>query len=478
MPRCSSIIVIARKEFRQYLQDRRLYWAGGLIFLLFALASFMGRELYLQETVAEQAFSSEERERWLNQPEETPHTAAHHGVYLFQPKPPASAVEPGISKWSGSVVFLEAHSRNFFRFPAARDQGQGRRLGELSVAALLEIVLPLLVVLLAYDAFAGERESGTLRLTLAQGVTPGELTMGKFLGLLAALAAMLAPGLVCTVVVLWGVVPWDTAISFAATYGLYLLQIASIVLMISMMARTSRTALLGSLVFWLWNCAIVPQAAVTVVSHLWPVPDPLEVRASIIEEQSKHPTLWDRRDEINRRYLTQYGVSSLFDLPVNPDGILLLEQEEYDTQATGGNVKRVYDAYRQQDRMYRWAALAAPSVGTQTLSRAVAGTDLDQFQDFADAAEEYRQRMVRLMNETTAYDRSIRTGTIHSRAAVLNVAAGADLWEKLPPFQYQPGDLGMRLRRSAWMMAASLAWLCASGAGLIFAMQNLRRPAV
>lgn len=87
-----------------------------------------------------------------------------------------------------------------------------------------------------------------------------------------------------------------------------------------------------------------------------------------------------------------------------------------------------------QERRYRWVALATPSVRTQTLSRAIAAKDLDQFQEFADAAETYRQRLVRLMNDATAYDRSLHTGTIHSLAEAMNVKAGKDLWAQLPPF--------------------------------------------
>lgn len=475
MTRLSHIAIIAKKEFRQYLRDRRLYLAGGLIFFLFSSASFMGRHVSQQASATERAFSSDERERWLNQADGMPHSAAHHGVYLIRPQPASQAMEPGVSLWTGAVVFLEAHNRNLFRFPPARDLGQSRRLGELSLAALLEAGVCLLVVLLAYDAIAAERESGTLRLMMAQSVSPGSIAAGKFMGTLGALAVALAPALACATAVFWGAVPWNTTVLLAATYGAYLLQVLAIVLTISSLARTSKVALFGGLTFWLWNCTVVPQAAITIVSLQWPTPNPLELQAAIIEEQSIHPTLWDRREAINRRYLDKYGVSSLLDLPVNPDGILLLEQEAYDTRATGRSVKRLYDIHRQQDRSYRWAALAAPSVGTQSLSRAIAGTDLNQFHEFADAAEEYRQRMVRLMNETTAYDSSIRTGTIHSRAEVMNVKAGKDLWGRLPRFQYLPGDLRARLTENCWMIAASILWSVASGAVLAVAVQRVQR---
>lgn len=66
----------------------------------------------------------------------------------------------------------------------------------VSLASLSVFLLPLIALLLAHDAIAGEVERGTLILTLAYPVARWQLMAGKFLGHLAilALAALLGYG--------------------------------------------------------------------------------------------------------------------------------------------------------------------------------------------------------------------------------------------------------------------------------------------
>jgi ABC-2 type transport system permease protein len=47
-----------------------------------------------------------------------------------------------------------------------------QRFSPLSMAFGLQILVPLLIVLLAFSAFTGERERGTLRQLLSIGVQP------------------------------------------------------------------------------------------------------------------------------------------------------------------------------------------------------------------------------------------------------------------------------------------------------------------
>jgi len=62
-----------------------------------------------------------------------------------------------------------------------------------SLASLATILMPLIALLLAYDAIVGEEEGGTLLLLLAYPLSRGQLLLGKFLGhgLILALATLL-----------------------------------------------------------------------------------------------------------------------------------------------------------------------------------------------------------------------------------------------------------------------------------------------
>ena len=70
-------------------------------------------------------------------------------------------------------------------------QGQiGPRSIELTIASLVSLVIyliPLIALLLGFDAIVGERERGSLDLLLSLPLTRLELLLGKYLGLAAAL---------------------------------------------------------------------------------------------------------------------------------------------------------------------------------------------------------------------------------------------------------------------------------------------------
>ncbi len=68
---------------------------------------------------------------------------------------------------------------------------------ELTIASLVSLAIylvPLIALVLGYDAIVGERERGSLDLLLALPITRLELLLGKYLGLSAALVFSIAAG--------------------------------------------------------------------------------------------------------------------------------------------------------------------------------------------------------------------------------------------------------------------------------------------
>ena len=76
-------------------------------------------------------------------------------------------------------------------FGAAQQGAVGLRGVDVTIASLVSLVIylvPLIALLLGYDAIVGERERGSLALLMSLPVTRVELLLGKYLGLAAALA--------------------------------------------------------------------------------------------------------------------------------------------------------------------------------------------------------------------------------------------------------------------------------------------------
>ncbi|MCC6533005.1 MAG: ABC transporter permease [Burkholderiales bacterium] len=76
-------------------------------------------------------------------------------------------------------------------FGAAQQGTIGFKGIELTIASLVSLAIylvPLIALILGYDAIVGERERGSLDLLLSLPLTRAELLLGKFLGLASALA--------------------------------------------------------------------------------------------------------------------------------------------------------------------------------------------------------------------------------------------------------------------------------------------------
>ena len=76
-------------------------------------------------------------------------------------------------------------------FGGAQQGTVGFRSIEFTIASLVSLVIyliPLIALMLGFDAIVGEREHGSLDLLLSMPITRGELLLGKYLGLAGALA--------------------------------------------------------------------------------------------------------------------------------------------------------------------------------------------------------------------------------------------------------------------------------------------------
>jgi len=75
-------------------------------------------------------------------------------------------------------------------FGGAQQGDVGFRSIEFVIASLVSLVIyliPLIALILGFDAIVGERERGSLDLLLSMPITRVELLLGKYLGLAAAL---------------------------------------------------------------------------------------------------------------------------------------------------------------------------------------------------------------------------------------------------------------------------------------------------
>jgi Cu-processing system permease protein len=95
-------------------------------------------------------------------------------------------------------------------FGAAQQGAVGFRNIDVTIASLVSLVIyliPLIALILGFDAVVGERERGSLDLLLSMPITRLELLLGKYLGLAAALTSSTVAGFGVVGIILSGQMP-------------------------------------------------------------------------------------------------------------------------------------------------------------------------------------------------------------------------------------------------------------------------------
>jgi Cu-processing system permease protein len=102
------------------------------------------------------------------------------------------------NRWVLAVALIFALFALAIAYFGAAQQGEvGFRGIDVTVASLVSLVIylvPLIALILGYDAIVGEKERGSLDLLLSMPITRFEILLGKFLGLSAALGSATALG--------------------------------------------------------------------------------------------------------------------------------------------------------------------------------------------------------------------------------------------------------------------------------------------
>lgn len=456
------ISLIAWKEIKTALREKLVLALGGIIVLLLGLSLFAGYLNYQQQQTIITHTQEVKRQEWLNQGDKHPHIAAHYGTFVFKPKTVLSLFDFGLDTYTGTSVYLEAHHQHEFMFRPAQDHSSMIRFGELSAALVLQILMPLLIIFLAFASFTRERESGTLKLLMSQGVSFQTLTWGKILAYGAILAVFLFPFLMGIMLISVGefqqdAIP-DVAIRlllFALLYGVYLFLFIAFSVWVSLCSSTGRNALLTLLSSWIFLAILMPKTVANLSENVYQLPSMREFKAAIEEDKANgldgKSTRSIRMARLEKEYLEKYGMDSVQQLPFNFEGVSMQAGEEYNNKIYDFHLGKLRKIFQQQNGLGSIACLFNPFLSVQHLSMALSGTDPHTFIHFEDEVEDYRRELVRKMNNDMA--ENSHYGEFYG------YKAGSKLWAEVEDFSYQT-PTALALLKHYWIEVISLAfWL-------------------
>ncbi|MCZ0954832.1 MAG: DUF3526 domain-containing protein [Rhodospirillaceae bacterium] len=449
------IATLIRKEVTVLLRHRVMLIAAVAMTLLAVAAALLSVQRASDFTAERLAAESVDQAVWMGQGERNPHSAAHFSRYAFKPIPELAAFDPGSIDHAGLAVWMEAHRHNPAVFRRAEDGDDLQLLARLDPAWLLMVIGPLLLVVVLHGALASEREDGTFRQLMSTGVSRLQIGLAKLAAGMLSVVAILLPAALLVFALVWlggGEATPDRAArvgGLVAVYFAYFLTLGLVVLGVSALSASRRSAFAIAFVLWGASVVVAPRLAGDLAATLHPHADAESVRDELQVASGAYFADQALQEQDMQRVLAEYGVDDVDQLPISWSGYRLQRGEEVSHALFEEVFADIDEQSARQARVLRMGALVSPTLAVRELSAGLAGTDRRHHRAFTEAAEQHRRVIIKQLNDDL---------TINGATAAFGYTAGEALWREIPPFSQSPP--AFRQLAGAY-----------TGAGLILALQ-------
>lgn len=455
-----------------------MFIALGLMALLLVFSSVTGYENYHEQNFTRHKAQDEVQESWENNPDKHPHRMAHYGSFALRMKHVLSFFDFGMENFLGNAVFLEAHKQNTVNFSEASMTPGILRFGEVSLAMLLKIIVPLLIFYLGFASIAKERENGTLKLLIGQGIKRNEIVFGKWLGLwnlsLLFLGAVFLPLLFFIITEDHSDLTADNLKRYTILLIAYLMfyNILSIItVLISAYSKTAKEALIKLLGIWLLFVIISPKSLQAVGHYLYPTPSKIEMETIVELELKKLGDSHNPDDPhfkaLKDSVLLANKVKNVNDLPFNYSGFVMAQGEKLSSQVYLKHQNLLYKVYNKQNNLERFSAFINPYSAIKNLSMAFSGTDFKSFLHFKEQSEEYRYHLAQEMNR-------LQMELIPNKGKEGPNQISNSYWKEFPPFEYSFLTIEQVIQNESISLTALFLWSLVSIFGLLKFSENIK----
>ena len=354
------------------------------------------------------------RNQWDNLKPMNPHRAAHYGSYVFKPISVLNSLDDGVSSITGNVLKLEGHVQNEIVYSEASQSISISKFGKLKSSLILQYVIPLFLIFLAYSSISSERETGRLKLLVFQGISLFQLVFSKSISIwLYGVFLLLITISIQTLLSTIDLEIIQRLMLVFISYSCYYYIICSLTTLFSVSFKNNTSALSSILATWIIWTIFLPKIWGNAVENIYPLPSRQNFKSMMKEDRSKgidgHDPSDQRREQLKSKYLAKYNVDSLKHLPINFDGIVMQEDEEYGNRVWDKHFGNNYSIFKKQKRLYQISGLLSPFSSLQNLSIGVCGNDMIHHLDFLKKAEDYRRYLIKSLNDKHAFGGS-KTG--------------------------------------------------------------------
>ena len=262
-------------------------------------------------------------------------------------------------------------------------------------AFVIGYALSLIALLFTFDSISGEREQGTLRLTLANSIPRHTVLIGKFLGALISVNISFALAVLMNLLVIstssavhLGADAWERlGIIFFIAF-LYTCLFLALGLLVSARVQRSAVSLVILLLTWVIFVVFMPSILASIASGF---SSPMSSDELQVRHKQIHNKLWEE-------YFHKTGVSKLQDMQVGSRFVTKdkVEQERLIEERLMQQIKQVQRA--------RSITRISPAAIVQHLLESFAGTGFERHLQFLENAQHYGQQYHEFIIDTDRAD--------------------------------------------------------------------------
>lgn len=406
---------ILRHEWRRLTTDGSLWLVVGIFAVAIAYGTFNGTRWMQFQRAAIAEAAREERDRFtehqaaiarINAGElkvspfadpRNPQTAGSRlgARYAVMPPAPLAALSIGQSDLLPYYFKVTSDAKENVTAGAELENPHRLLTGRFDLAFALIYLYPLLILAISYNVLSGEKEQGTLALTLSQPVSLRTLTVGKlalrFGALILAIAALGGIAVVVAGIDVRAEGVPARAVSWLGAVVAYGLVWFALAILVAAFGRPSSTNAMVLASLWLTFVILLPSLLNMLATTVYPVPSRVEmlqaVREASDEANQQGSTLLSRYYEDHPELAVGGADQAMNDFAVIRVAVNADVEER---------VRPVLDRYaRQLDGQRRMVArlrVLSPAILMQDALNDISGSGVARHRHFLQQVSDYHDR--------------------------------------------------------------------------------------
>lgn len=333
---------------------------------------------------------------------------------------------------------------------------------DLDWAFVVSVVMSFVAIVLTYDSISGEREDGTLRLSMSNPLSRGMMIVGKYVGAMTLLTLSFLVGVFASAVVIGASHSihltgndWLRVGTMVLLSLLYISVFALLGILVSSLFRSSAASLVVLLLAWVLIVVIGPEVGSGVTTSAWKIPNPARI----------YPEAKAARDQAWHEYNARHP-----NAPKDKPGAWGYGRVLARAMTAEDARMRVYNSYWNQMvsqvRFGHNLSRISPTGIYQRTVETIAVSGLDHYESFLKQVRQYRHTLQEFALDHYPLDihgsyGTARTGREAAKKAPELVEALSKRTfaaDEIPKFRDEPVSVTASVRNPLWNVAILLLW--------------------